>query len=280
MKKLQGKVALVTGASRGVGKGIALGLGEAGATVYITGRTVEPGTGVQGLSGSIQETAAEVDRLGGKGAALQCDHTKDADVADVFRRLQQEAGRLDIIVNNVWGGYETMFTGQGEYVWQFPFWKQPILQWDAMFSAGVRACYVASHHAARMMTSQRSGIIVNISHWAGQKYSGNVCYGVSKAATDRLTMDMAHELRTYNVSVISLYPGLVRTERVLRAAEFFDLSNSESPQFLGGVVSALAEDENILGTSGKIHVAARLAIEYGIIDIDGRQPRPRTLEEA
>lgn len=248
--------------------------------VYITGRTVEPGTEVQGLSGSIQETDAEVVRLRGKGIAPQCDHTKDAEVAGVFHRVQQEAGRLDILVNNVWGGYETMFSEQGEYVWEFPFWKQPISQRDAMFSAGVRACYVASHHAARMMTSQRSGIIVNISHWAGQKYRGNVCYGVSKAATDRLTMDMAHELRACNVSVIFLYPGLVRTERVMRAAEFLDLSNSESPQFLGRVISALAKDENMPGKSGKIHVAAQLAIEYGVTDIDGRQPGPLTIEEA
>jgi dehydrogenase/reductase SDR family member 1 len=130
------------------------------------------------------------------------------------------------------------------------------------------------------MVAQQSGLIVNISFWAGQKYMGNAIYGVSKAATDRLAADMAHELQEHHVTAVSLYPGLVRTERVMRVAEFFDMSNSESPQFSGRAVAALAADPNILQKSGQVLVAAALAQEYGFTDIDGKQPRPLTLAEA
>jgi NAD(P)-dependent dehydrogenase (short-subunit alcohol dehydrogenase family) len=130
------------------------------------------------------------------------------------------------------------------------------------------------------MVAQRSGLIVNISYWAGQKYMNNLMYGVSKAATDRLAMDMAHELRDYQVAAVSLYPGLVRTERVLAAAAFFDLSNSESPQFTGRAIAALAADPNIMQKSGQVLVAAALALEYGFTDIDGKQPRPLSLQDS
>ncbi len=279
MTMLRGKVAVVTGASRGVGRGIALGLGEAGATVYITGRTVEDGTAIEELSGTIQQTADEVTRLGGKGIPIHCDHRNDQEVEAVFRRIIDEEDRLDILVNNVWGGYENMVE-HGEFTWEQPFWLQPLWRWEAMFQSGVQAHYVASKFTAPIMVAQQSGLIVNISFWAGQKYLGNTIYGVSKTATDRLAADMAHELRGYNVAAVSLYPGLVRTERVMRAAEFFDLSNSESPQFSGRAVAALAADPNIMQKSGQVLVAAALAQEYGFTDIDGKQPRPLTLAEA
>jgi dehydrogenase/reductase SDR family member 1 len=278
MTILRGKVAIVTGASRGVGRGIALGLGEAGATVYITGRTVEDGTAIEELSGTIQQTADEVTRLGGKGIPIPCDHRNDQEVEAVFQRIIDEEARLDILVNNVWGGYENMVEND-EFTWEQPFWLQPLWRWEAMFQSGVRAYYVASKFAAPLMVAQQSGLIVNISFWAGQKYLGNTIYGVSKAATDRLAADMAHELQEYHVAAISLYPGLVRTERVMRVAEFFDLSNSESPQFIGRAVAALAADPNIMQKSGQVLVAAALAQEYGFTDIDGKQPRPLTLAE-
>lgn len=214
MTILRGKVAVVTGGSRGVGRGIALGLGEAGATVYITGRTVKDGTAIEELSGTIQQTADEVTRLGGKGIPIPCDHRNDQEVEAVFRRIIDEEDRLDILVNNVWGGYENMVE-HGEFTWEQPFWLQPLWRWEAMFQSGVRAHYVASKFAAPIMVAQQSGLIVNISFWAGQKYMGNTIYGVSKAATDRLAADMAHELHGYNVAAVSLYPGLVRTERVM-----------------------------------------------------------------
>lgn len=167
----------------------------------------------------------------------------------------------------------------GEFTWILPFWKQPLRRWDSMFAAGVRAHYVASAHAASMMVANKGGLIVSISFWAAQKYLSNVAYGVSKAATDKLTADMAHELRAHNVAAVSLYPGLVRTEKVMEAAAFLDLSNSESPQFVGRAVAALASDSNIMEKSGQVLVAAALAQEYGFTDADGKQPRPLTLED-
>ena len=280
MKNLAGKVALVTGASRGIGKGIALGLGEAGATVYLTGRTRAGEPGVQGLDGTIDDTARAVCEIGGKGIAFQCDHTDDSQVRDVFDRIEKLERRLDILVNSAWGGYEGMFDAEGEYVWEKPFWEQPSGLWHLMFAAGVRAKYVASRHAARMMIHSKDGLIVNLSHWAARKYSGNVCYGISKAATDKFSQDMAADLKPYGITAISLYPGLVRTERVMRASEFLDLSNSESPQFLGRVIAALYNDRDKLENSGQAMVAAQLGLQYRVTDLDGRQPVPLDAENA
>jgi len=274
MKTLKGKIALVTGASRGIGKGIALGLAEAGATLYVTGRTKAGMPGVQGLGGSIEETANGIKKENGIGYALHCDHTDDTSAKAVFDHIFEKEQRVDILVNNVWGGYECMFNERGEYIWEKPFWEQPIEQWELMFSAGVRAHYVASRYAANIMINQKSGLIVNLSHWAARVYSGNVCYGMSKAATDKLTSDTAHDLQPFNIAVISLYPGLVRTERVMRASEFLDLSNSESPRYLGRVIAAVYTDTAVMDKSGSSCVAAQLGLEYGISDIDGKIPVP------
>ena len=278
MKSLAGKVALVTGASRGIGKGIALGLGEAGATVYITGRTVEEGQAAVNLPGTIHETAEEVSKLGGKGIAVRCDHVNDEAVRNLLQRIQAEENRLDILVNNVWGGYEHFNDGT-EFWNEKGFWTVPLARWDRMFQAGVRAHYVASVLAAPIMIAQHSGLIVNVSFFAAQKDSAGVAYGVAKAADDRMAAAMAYELREHNVAVVSLYPGLVRTESVMKAAQYFDLSNSESPQFIGRAVAALANDPDLLQKSGQVLVAAALALEYGFTDIDGKQPRPLTLQE-
>ena len=259
MIDLRGRVALVTGASRGVGRGVALGLHEAGCTVYASGRT-----------------AADAD-LPPEVRRATCDHTDDAQVEGLFARIDAEQGRLDLLVNSAWGGYERM-VDSGRFTWPAPFWEQPRWRWDAMMTAGVRAAFVASQLAAHRMVPMRRGLIVNISVWAAQKYLGNVLYGVAKAATDKLTGDMAHELRAHGVAVVSLYPGLVRTEAVL-AAGVFDLGNSESPQFIGRAVSALAADPDALRRSGEVLVAAALAHEYGFTDVDGRQPRPLTLAD-
>ncbi len=277
MKSLQGKVAVVSGASRGIGKGIALGLGEAGATVYITGRTTEDGQSAAKLPGTIYQTAEEVTRLGGQGIAVRCDHRNDEQVQAVFDRIRSEQNRLDILVNNVWGGYEH-YTDGTEFWHEKGFWTMPLARWDAMFQAGVRAHYVASVLAAPIMITQLSGLIVNISFFAAQRDDRGVAYGVAKAASDRMAACMAHELREYNVAAVALYPGLVRTESVLKAN--FDLSNSESPQFIGRAVTALATDPEIMKKSGQILVAANLALEYGFTDIDGKQPRPISVAEA
>jgi dehydrogenase/reductase SDR family member 1 len=278
MVSLKGKVALVTGASRGVGKGIALGLGEAGAKVYVTGRTVKNKTDAEKLGGTVFQTAEEVTTIGGKGIAIPCDHRDDTQVEAAFKQITNESKKIDILVNNAWGGYENMREGRVLTYFK-PFWEQPFWRWDAMFDAGVRAAYTSSAFAARLMTKKKSGLIVNISFWAAQVYLGNTQYGVSKAAVDKMTQYMAHELKKYKVAVVSLYPGLVRTESIMRNAKHFDMSNSESPQFIGRVVAALANDPNILKKSGQVLVAAQEALEYGIQDIDGKQPRPITLKD-
>ena len=256
---LKGRVALVTGGSRGVGKGIAEELAAAGAVVYVTGR-------------SVSETKFDGDCI-----LVTCDHTDDAQAEAVFARIEAEQGRLDILVNNVWGGYERMVEGT-EFTWSRPFWQQPIFRWDSMFAAGVRAHYVASCLAARKMVEQRSGLVVNVSFWAAQKHVGNVAYGVSKAATDKMTADMAKELREFGVAAVSLYPGLVRTEKVMEAAAYLDLSNSESPRFVGRAVLALAADPNVMAKSGSVVLAAACGDEYGFTDIDGKRPRCLTLD--
>jgi NAD(P)-dependent dehydrogenase (short-subunit alcohol dehydrogenase family) len=193
--------------------------------------------------------------------------------------IVQAEGRIDVLVNNAWGGYERM-EEDGAFTWVDPFWRQPLWRWEAMVDAGVRPAFLCSQGAAAAMVERGRGLIVNVSFWAAQKPMGNVLYGLAKAATDKMSADMAHELRPHGVCALSLYPGLVRTEAVLRNAGHFDLSNSESPEFLGRVVAGLAGDPRLMDRSGTVQVAASLAQAYGITDIDGRTPRPLTLDTA
>jgi len=256
------RVAAVTGASRGVGKGIALSLAEAGFRVFASGRSI--------AKTSLPEAVTRI----------PCDHTDVAQTDMFFRRIAGEAGTLDVLVNSAWGGYERMVEN-GAFTWGAPFWDQPQHRWTSMMDAGVAAAFTCSAHAARMMVPQRQGLIVNISFWAAQKYLGNAIYGISKAATDKMTADTAHDLRAHGVAVVSLYPGLVRTEAVLAAAQggWLDLSNSESPEYIGRVIAALADDPNIISRSGQVLVAAAVGAEYGLTDIDGRRPTPLILQD-
>ena len=248
MTGVSGQVALVTGASRGVGRGVAASLADAGARVFATGRSIAQSNLDPGVE------------------RLPCDHTDDPAVAGAFRRIQDAAGRLDILVNVAWGGYERMVE-DGRFTFVAPFWEQPLRRWDAMMTAGARAAFVASQHAARMMVPARRGLIVHISSWAAQKFAGNTVYGVAKAATDKMASDMAHELTPHGVTVVSLYPGLVRTENILVNAQWFDMSQSESPLFSGRAVAALAADSQIMDKSGQPFVVAELAREYGFADL-------------
>jgi len=254
-------VALVTGGTKGVGRGIAVELARAGARVYVTGRSAD------------ESAAAE-----GGITPIRCDHRDDAQVDAAFARVMREAGSIDILANNVWGGYDNMMEN-GQFTWAMPFWEQPLWRWDEMFHAGVRAHYRASQLAAPSMIARKRGLIVNISHWAAQKHIGNVAYGASKAATDKLTSDMAAELKAHGVAVVSLYPGMVRTEKVMEAAQWLDLNNSESPEFVGRAVVALAGDPDAMRRSGQVLVAAALAKEYGFVDVDGKSPRPLTIAD-
>jgi NAD(P)-dependent dehydrogenase (short-subunit alcohol dehydrogenase family) len=259
-RNITDKVAVVTGGTFGVGRGVARELADQGARVFVTGR-------------SISEERSE-----GSVYGIRCDHRVDTDVAAAFERILREAGRIDLLVNNVWGGYEGMIEN-GVFTWSKPFWEQPLWRWDAMFHAGVRAHYQASQLAVPSMIANGRGLIVNISFWAAQKHIGNVAYGVSKAATDKLTADMAVELRPFGVAVVSLYPGLVRTEKVMQAAAWLDLSNSESPEFIGRTVAALAGDSDVMRHTGSVLVAAKVAADYGLSDVDGKHPRALTLND-
>jgi dehydrogenase/reductase SDR family protein 1 len=252
-------VALVTGASRGVGRGIAIALHASGYRVYATGRTVESADLPSGI------------------VRVRCDHLRDNETAAVFDQIPE----LDILVNSAWGGYERMVE-DGKFTWGARFWEQPMHRWSGMMDAGVRAAFAASAHAARQMVPRKRGLIVNISFWPARKYLGNTIYGIAKAATDKMTADMAYELRDHGVAVISLYPGLVRTESVLEAAKggWIRLINSESPEFAGLVVAALARDPKLMERSGSALVAAKAAEELSVKDVDGTQPRPLTLETA
>jgi dehydrogenase/reductase SDR family member 1 len=271
---LAGRVALVTGATRGVGKGVVLGLSEAGATVYFTGRTSRGDAAAVPLAGTLEATAEDAEALGGEAIPVRCDHRHDDEARGVVERIRAERGRLDILVNNAWGGYEYLHRGEYQFLGA-PFWTRPLSIWDDMLAGGVRAQYVASALAAPLLIESGGGLIVHISSFAGARSEGDAALGVAKAATDRLVAQTADELREHRVAVVSLYPGLVRTESVLAAAEagFLDLSNSESPQFVGRAVAALAADPRVIDRSGEILVAAELAEEYGFTDVDGTRPR-------
>jgi NAD(P)-dependent dehydrogenase (short-subunit alcohol dehydrogenase family) len=264
---LTGKVAVVTGASRGMGKGIALALGAEGATVYVTGRTVT--TGTCPLPGTVGETAAEVDRRGGKGIAVRVDHANDDEVAGLFEQVRQEQGRLDILVNNA-------IAIPDELTQPGSFWEKPISNWQ-MIDVGLRSNFVAAWHAAQIMVRRKCGLIVAISGYVGVTYTYSVVFGTCKTATDRMARDMAIELKPHNVASISLWQGFTFTERarenlkkVSGMASQLNSAAGSSVEFPGRVIAALAEDPEVLKRTGGTFITAELAQEYGITDIDGR----------
>lgn len=266
---LTGKVAVVTGASRGIGKGIAVALGARGATVYVTGRTAS--AGAHPLPGTVGETAAEVYRRGGIGVAVPVDHSEDEQVAALFDRVRSEQGRLDILVNNAFAIPEDLTDPK-------PFWEKPLSNWD-MVDVGVRSNFVAARHAAPIMVEQRSGLIVAISGYVGVTYTYGVVFGMCKAAVDRMARDMAIELQPHNVASISLWQGLTLTERAranlahnpeMAKATVTDPVVGCTPEFPGLVIGALATDPQVMRRSGGTFITAELATEYAISDVDGR----------
>ncbi len=267
MESLSGKVAVVTGASRGIGKGIALALAEQGATVYVTGRTVTQGSAP--LPGTIGETAIAVDARGGRGIAVAVDHADDAQVASLFERIDREQGRLDLLVNNA-------IAIPAELTQPGAFWEKPLSNW-VMFDVGLRSNFVAAWHAARLMTRQKSGLIVALSGYVGVTYTYNVIFGTCKTATDRMARDMAIELKPHNVASLSLWQGFTYTERatenlrtVAGMASQLNSAVGSSVEFPGRVIAALARDPGVMQRTGGTFINAELAQAYGIVDIDGK----------
>lgn len=273
MYNLKGKVVIITGASRGIGKGAALGLAQAGATIYAVGRTIN-GEGLPEFLKytSIYNTVNEINNLGSKGVAHICDLSKDEEIKNLFERVKNEQGRLDILVNSAWaGGAHVM----GGYFFNTPFYTQPVSLLDDCFIVGVRSNYIASKYAADIMINQKSGLIINISYYGARRYFNNVSYGVCKAAVDKLSADTAHELKEHSVKVFSLYPGTVATEGMVEVAKYdksFDVDAMETPAFVGKCISAIACDDELINDSGKVLITAEIAQKYGFKDLNGRQP--------
>ena len=285
MKRLLNRIAVVTGASRGAGRGIAVELGAAGATVYVTGRSrrnlpaphyqkITALSGLERVPGSIDETADEVTRAGGRGIAVACDHADERQVMGLFEQVVRDQGRLDLLVNNAWGGHET-FDG----VFHAPFWERPMVHWDAMFDRGVRNHLLASRVAAPMLVRQGRGLIVTTTFWDRDRYlHGNLFYDLAKASMTRLAFGMAQELRPHGVASVAVSPGWMRTEFVLAGHQTDEehwrdkpaLARTESPRYLGRAVVALASDANVMERSGQVLRVGDLAQAYGFTDIDGR----------
>ncbi len=317
-KPLSGKIAVVTGASRGAGRGIAAVLGERGATVYVTGRSSRETQTAGGGVGTIEDAADEVTARGGEGIAVRCDHTDGAQVEALFERVGRERGRIDILVNNVWGGYERMHEFSG------PFWTQPVeVHWRGMFEAGVRAHLLAARHGVPLMLPPDTpreprmvgvcskcglyiwqdeawepgtrgffrhaydcvaqaeqvparALIVSTIAWLFDRYVGHLYYDTSKAAVVRMAWGLSRELRRFGIASVALAPGFMRTERVMAAhAKYpFDLTHTESPEYTGRGVAALAEDADAMRWTGHVLTAGELARIYGFTDVDGTQPEP------
>ena len=280
MGQISDTIALVTGASRGAGRAVALELGGAGATVYVTGRSVDGGSTTDNVPGTIDETAREVMHRGGRGIAIRCDHTVDADVESVFARIRRDHGRLDLLVNNVWGGYENP---DCRPLPMGPFWEQSLLQWDRMFTAGVRAHLTASRLAVPLMLAQRRGLIISTTaNLEPLGYLPNLFYDLSKHAVHRLVWAMAQEVREHHIASLAVAPGFMRTERIVEAFRRAGAEAAldgpggpkETPVYLGRAVAALAADERVIEKTGQVLEVGALAREYGFTDTDGSQPAP------
>jgi NAD(P)-dependent dehydrogenase (short-subunit alcohol dehydrogenase family) len=268
MSLLQDRVAVVTGASRGAGKGIALALGATGATVYVTGRTQNEGDAP--LPGTIKVTADAVTAAGGEGIAVCCDHSDDDSVQKLFEQVAVDHGRLDILVNNATSLHDAM-TQTG------PFWEKPLALTE-LWDVGMRSHYTAAWYAAPLLLANGEGLIVNTSSFGGRIYMHGPAYGAGKAAVDKMSHDMAIDFRPHNVAVTSIWMGLLLTERTQRVFDaepekYADLvATAETPEFTGWVIDRLAKDPNLMGKSGAVLIGAELAQEYGLTDVNGRIP--------
>jgi NAD(P)-dependent dehydrogenase (short-subunit alcohol dehydrogenase family) len=256
---LDGVTAVVTGASRGAGRAIAIVLAEAGATVYASARTVFPSE--PGREDTLEETAQAARRRGGTVLPVRCDHTVERDVEQLFERVRREQGRLDLLVNNAWGGYEQRRREPEVAFFDAPFWEQPLWRWEGMFDAGVRAHFLASRYGAPLLmrhSDRQPGLIVHTIAWAFGSFLGNVLYDTAKAATIRLAFGSAEQLRPFSVAAVALAPG--------------HLGVTETPEYVGRAVATLAADPDVMEKTGATLTVGELAREYGFTDIDGSQP--------
>ncbi|QRK09180.1 SDR family oxidoreductase [Archangium violaceum] len=277
MKPLEGRIALVAGATRGAGRGIAMMLGEAGATVYCTGRSVRgrPATGTR--PETIEETAELVSARGGRGIAVRVDHTVESEVAELLKRLKREQGRLDVLVNDVWGGDELTEFSQ-------PFWKLSPEKGRLMLDRGIYSHILTSRYAVPLMLERDRGLIVEITDGDSFGYRGNLFYDLVKLSVIRLAFSMAWELRRHPITSLAVTPGFLRSEAMLEGfgvteANWRDATAkdphfiaSETPFYVGRAVAALAADPNVAKKAGRVFSSWQLAKEYGVKDVDGRQP--------
>jgi NAD(P)-dependent dehydrogenase (short-subunit alcohol dehydrogenase family) len=290
MPTLRDRIVIVTGASRGAGRGVAVELGAAGATVYVTGRSTrrEPPpryegflerTGLPAMPGTIDDTAEEVTAAGGRGIPVRCDHGDPAQVKALLARVEREHGRVDVLVNNAWGGHESFSVASLDA----PFWEQPLEHWESMFDHGVRNHLVTCHAAAPLFVRQQRGLVVTTTFWDRGRYlKGNLFYDLAKATMSRLAFAVAEELRPHGVTSLAVSPGWMRTELVLSAfqadertwREHPGLARTESPRYLGRAIAALAADPEVARKSGTVQLAGELAREYGFTDVDGRVVPP------
>lgn len=277
MKILDGKVALVTGGSRGAGRGIAVELGKAGATVYVTGRSIR-GASTNNWPGTIDDTVSEIEASGGDAIAVQCDHTNDAETEAVISQIREEQGRLDILVNNVWGAHDLGVDGK-------PFWELSLKNWDTMFTAGVRAQLATNYFAVPLLRENKQALIIHTTFWDRSMYTGQFYYDLAKNALVRMAYGLSIELKQDNIAVLAVSPGFMRTELVLEFhganekswQEAEDLKQTETPYYVGRGIAALAGDPNVMEKNGQVFRAGDLAKEYGFTDIDGRYIPPFTI---
>ncbi|MEI4828236.1 SDR family oxidoreductase [Bacillus sp. FJAT-53711] len=278
MKPLQGKVAVVAGATRGAGRGIAMMLGEAGATVYVTGRSTKGNLSSMGRAETIEETAELVTKQGGKGIAVRVDHTVKEDVAALFLKIEKEQnGQLDILVNDVWGGDPLT-------EWNVPFWEHNLDNGIQIQTTAVHSHMITSHYGVPLMVKNKKGLVIEITDGVDYEYRGNLYYSLAKISTIHLAQAMAKDLVSYNITSVAVSPGFLRSEAML---ELFGVTEenwqegakkdphfiaSETPFFIGRAIAALASDPNVHKKTGKALSSWELAREYKFKDIDGRQP--------